>query len=65
MLSRAGAFTIHDFSADAPYWLLVSRKPMVGFSFPWKGAAGQAADAFERFAAENADKITAARTANR
>src|SRR6266545_4648680 len=65
VLSRAGAFTIHDFSADAPCWLLVSRKPMVGFSFPWKGAAGHAADAFERFAAENADKITAARTANR
>ena len=64
-LSRAGAFTIHDFSAEAPYWLLVSRKPMMGFSYPWKGAAGQAADAFERFAAENADKIAMARTAAR
>jgi hypothetical protein len=62
VMSRAGAFTIHDFSADGPYWLLVSRKPMVGFSYPWKGAAGQAADAFERFAAENADKIATART---
>ena len=61
-LSRAGAFAIHDFSADKPYWLLVSRKPMLGFSFPWKGAAGQAADAFERFASENLDKIAAARS---
>lgn len=59
--SRAGAFTIHDFSADAPYWLLVSRKPMMGFSMPWKGAAGQAADALERFGAENADKVASAR----
>ena len=69
VLSRSGAFTIHDFSADAPYWLLVSRKPMMGFSYPWKGAAGQAADPFERFAAENADKIamagTTARTPNK
>jgi hypothetical protein len=59
--SRAGAFTIHDFTAEAPYWLLVSRKPQVGFSFPWKGAAGQAADAFERFAAENAAVLATAR----
>lgn len=63
VLSRAGAFTIHDFSSDAPYWLLVSRKPMVGFSFPWKGAAGQAADAFERFAAENEALLGPARSA--
>jgi hypothetical protein len=65
LMSRGGAFTIHDFSKDAPYWLLVSRKPIVGFSFPWKGAAGQAIDAFERFSAENADKLTAARSARK
>jgi hypothetical protein len=59
--TRAGAFTIHEFSADAPYWLLVSRKPQVGFSLSWKGAAGQAADAFERFAAEHATAIASAR----
>jgi hypothetical protein len=36
---------------------------MVGFSMPWKGAAGQAADAFERFAAENAESLASARVA--
>jgi hypothetical protein len=61
--SRAGAFTIHDYSTEAPYWSLISRKPMVGFSMPWKGAAGQAADAFERFAGENAESLASARVA--
>jgi hypothetical protein len=60
--SRAGAFTVHDFSPDAPYWMLISRKPQIGLSYPWKGSAGQAADAFERFAAENGTRIATART---
>ena len=60
--SRAGAFTVHDFSADAPYWVLISRKPQIGLSYPWKGSAGQAADAFERFAAEYGTRIATART---
>jgi hypothetical protein len=61
LLSRSGAFAIHDYSADGPYWLLISRKPQIGFSFPWKGASGQAADAFERFMAENATRVASAR----
>jgi hypothetical protein len=63
--SRAGAFTVHEYSPEAPYWVLVSRKPQIAFTFPWKGAAGQAADAFERFAAENATQLASARKAGK
>jgi hypothetical protein len=54
--------TVHQFTASAPYWLLISSKPGTNPFVPQhKGAAGVAASAIEKFAAENAGKLPAAR----
>jgi hypothetical protein len=58
---HANTDTVHAFSADAPYWLLISRKPGTAWIASYKGAAGLAADAIEKFGADNADKVAAAR----
>ena len=44
-------------------WLLMSRKPGTGWMASYKGAAGEAAKAVEKFALDNATALTAARQA--
>lgn len=55
--------SVHTFTTEAPYWLLISTKPGMGWSASYKGAAGQVAEAIGKFGAENADKLEAARKA--
>ena len=58
---RESTDTVHDFTAEAPYWLLISSKPGMGWMASYKAVAGQAAEAIGKFGAENADKLAAAR----
>jgi hypothetical protein len=58
---HADTLTVHTFSAEAPYWLLIARKPGTAWVSSYKGVAGQAADAIAKFGAENADKVAASR----
>ncbi|HYU42800.1 MAG TPA: hypothetical protein VEQ84_11685 [Vicinamibacteria bacterium] len=58
---HADTQTVHAFSVEAPYWLLIARKPGTAWVSSYKGVAGQAADAIAKFGAENADKVAASR----
>lgn len=53
--------SLHEFTAEAPYWLLISNKPGMGWMASYKAAAGQMAEAIGKFGIENADKLAAAR----
>ena len=59
--NHADTITVHQFSADAPYWLLISRKPGTAWVSSYKGVAGQAAEAIAQFGVDNADKVAASR----
>jgi hypothetical protein len=61
--SKASTQTWHRLSADEPYWLLMSRKPGTGWMASYKGAAGEAAKAVEKFALDNAAALSTARQA--
>jgi len=54
---------VHQFSAEEPYWLLISRKPGTAWVSSYKGVAGQAAEAIAQFGVDNADKVAGARRA--
>ena len=58
---HADTITVHQFSADAPYWLLIARKPGTAWVSSYKGVAGQAAEAIAQFGVDNADKVAASR----
>jgi len=60
--NHADTVTAHDFTAEAPYWLLIARKPGTAWVSSYKGVAGQAAEAISQFGIDNADKVAAART---
>jgi len=60
---RTNTDTIHEFTVEAPYWVLISTKPGMGWMASYKGVAGQAAEAIGRFGVENSDKLAAARRA--
>jgi hypothetical protein len=60
--NHADTVTAHDFTAEAPYWLLIARKPGTAWVSSYKGVAGQAAEAISQFGLDNADKVAAART---
>ena len=59
--NHADTLTAHDFSVDAPYWLLIARKPGTAWVSSYKGVAGQAAEAIAKFGVDNADKVAASR----
>lgn len=59
--NHADTITVHQFSAEAPYWLLISRKPGTAWVSSYKGVAGQAAEAIAQFGVDNGDKVAAAR----
>ena len=59
--NHADTVTAHDFSADAPYWLLIARKPGTAWVSSYKGVAGQAAEAIAQFGVDNADKVAGSR----
>jgi hypothetical protein len=61
--NHADTITVHQFSAEAPYWLLISRKPGTAWVSSYKGVAGQAAEAIAQFGVDNADKVAGARRA--
>jgi hypothetical protein len=58
---HADTITVHEFSAEAPYWLLIARKPGTAWVSSYKGVAGQAAEAIAQFGVDNADKVAASR----
>jgi hypothetical protein len=58
---RADTITVHEFSAEAPYWLLIARKPGTAWVSSYKGVAGQAAEAIAQFGVDNAAKLAASR----
>jgi hypothetical protein len=58
---KSDTSTIHRFTEDAPYWLLISTKPGAMFMASYKGVAKQASEVIEKFGIENATKIEAAR----
>jgi hypothetical protein len=60
--NHADTVTAHDFTAEAPYWLLIARQPGTAWVSSYKGVAGQAAEAISQFGIDNADKVAAART---
>ena len=61
--NHADTITVHQFSVEEPYWLLIARKPGTAWVSSYKGVAGQAAEAIAQFGVDNADKVAAARMA--
>jgi hypothetical protein len=62
--SKSDTQSVHTFTAEAPYWLLISQKPGSAWMASYKGAAKVAADAIGEFATANADKLASSRRAS-
>jgi hypothetical protein len=62
--SKSDTQSVHTFTAEAPYWLLISQKPGSAWMASYKGAAKVAADAIGEFATLNADKLASSRRAS-
>ncbi len=58
-----GTEVVHDLTAAAPYWIMISSKPGMAWSSSYKAAAGEAAEAFQKFWTENKAKLAGTRRA--
>jgi hypothetical protein len=58
-----GTDVVHDLTAEAPYWILISAKPGMAWTSSYKAATGEAAEAFQRFWIENGAKLAGTRRA--
>jgi hypothetical protein len=56
--------SVHTFTAEAPYWLLISQKPGSAWMASYKGVAKVAAEAIGEFVTTNADKLASSRRAS-
>jgi hypothetical protein len=61
--SKTDTQSVHTFTAEAPYWLLISQKPGSAWMASYKGVAKVAADAIGEFATANADTLASLRRA--
>ena len=61
--SKTDVQSVHTFTAEAPYWLLIAQKPGAAWMASYKGVAKFAAEAIGTFATENADKLASSRRA--
>ena len=62
--SKTDTQSVHTFTADAPYWLLISQKPGSAFIASYKGVAKVAAEAIGEFVTANAEKLASSRRAS-
>lgn len=62
--SRTDTQSVHTFTAEAPYWLLISQKPGSAFMASYKGVAKVAADTIGEFVTMNADRLASCRRAS-